>query len=284
MPDGSTLAERIRRYALDQYVGPARQAQKRTVAIRAGDVHRELGLTSRVPAVCSALESVLFERLAGVIMMERTGPIQSTTTQFRYRLEAHSEDVVAHHVPVATQPPPRSRKSQDMATSRSDSTGAVTLDTAGGRRLFLVSCVKTKLSRPAKAKDLYISDWFRKARACVEREGGAWRILSAKYGLVHPEDVIQPYEKTLITMQVTERRTWADNVLKALEHCLGDADAVVFFAGERYREFLEPWLRSRCIGFDVPMRGLSQGRQLAYLGARLREGVALDAENDDVLG
>ena len=269
MPDGSTLAERIRRYALDQYVGPARQAQERTVTIRAGDVHRELGLTSRVPAVCSALESALFERLAGVILMERTGPIQSTTTQFRYRLEPHSGDVVARRVPVATQPPPRPAKPQGMSTSRNDSTGTVTPDTAGGRRLFLVSCVKTKLSRPAKAKDLYVSDWFRKARACVEREGDAWRILSTKYGLVHPEDVIQPYEKTLITMRVIERRAWADNVLKALEHCLGDADSVVFFAGERYREFLEPWLRSRGIGLDVPMRGLSQGRQLAWLGERL---------------
>ena len=154
--------------------------------------------------------------------------------------------------------------------AHSDSTGAITTDTISVRRLFLISCVKTKLSRPAKAKDIYISDWFRKARACVEREGGAWRILSAKYGLVHPEDVIHPYEKTLITMRVIERRAWADNVLKALEPCLADVDTVVFFAGKRYRELLEPWLSSAGIGIDVPMRGLSQGRQLEWFGARLR--------------
>ena len=270
LSDGSTLAERIRRYALDHYVAPARQAQERTVTIRAGDVHRELGLTSRVPAVCSALGSALFERLAGVILMERAGPIQSTTTQFRYRLEPHSGDVVVSRVSVATQPLSRPAMPQDMASSCSDSTGTVTPDTAGERRLFLVSCVKTKLSRSAKAKDLYVSNWFRKVRACVEREGSAWRILSAKYGLVHPEDVIQPYEKTLSTMRVTERRAWADNVLKALEPCLADADTVVFFAGERYREFLEPCLSRAGVGLDVPMRGLSQGRQLAWLGARLR--------------
>ena len=46
-----------------------------------------------------------------------------------------------------------------------------------GRRLFLVSCVKTKLPRRAVAKDLYISDWFRKARACVESTGCPWAIL-----------------------------------------------------------------------------------------------------------
>ena len=271
MPDGLTLAERIRRYTRDQYVRPARQAQERTVVIRAGDVHRDLGLTGRVPAVCSALASTLFERLAEVTLIERIGPRQSTTTQFRYRLKQHTGDVFVRRVAEAAPPPYRPAAPQGMAASRIDSVGTITADSAGGRCLFLVSCVKTKLSRPARAKELYISAWFRKARAYVQREGGAWRILSAKYGLVDPEDVIQPYEKTLIAMQVAERRAWASNVLEALEPCLADADTVVFLAGERYREFLEPSLRARGVGLDVPMRGLSQGRQLAWLGARLRE-------------
>ncbi len=68
LPEAS-LAEWIRRYALDQYVEPARLAQERTVTIRAGDVHRNLGLTSRVPAVCSALASTLFQ--LGVALARR---------------------------------------------------------------------------------------------------------------------------------------------------------------------------------------------------------------------
>ena len=269
MPERS-LAERIRRYALYRYVGPARQAEERTVTIRAGDVHRNLGLTSRVPAVCGALRSGLFERLAGVTLMGRVGPVQSTTTQFRYCLEPHSGDVVADRVPAAVPPPRRPAKRPGKAASRSAPARAVAPDVAAGPRLYLVSCVKTKLSRPARAKELYVSDWFRKARAYVEREGVAWHILSAKYGLVHPDDEIEPYEKTLVTMRVVERRAWAGQVLEALEPCLDEADTVVFLAGQPYREFFEPWLRSRGIGLDVPMRGLRQGQQLAWLGARLR--------------
>lgn len=266
MPEAS-LAERIRRHALDHHMEPARLAQVRTVTIRAGEVHRKLGFSSRVPAVCSALASTLFERLAGVTLVERSGPVQSTTTQFHYRVEPRDGDAVGRHVGTAAKSRPHAAKPEPAASSV-DSAGAVGPGTAG-RRLFLVSCVKTKLPQPARAKDLYVSDWFRKARACVEREGGAWRILSAKYGLVDPEEVIQPYEKTLTTMRVVERRMWAAKVLDALEPCLADADTVVFFAGKRYREFLEPSLRSRGVALDVPMRGLSQGRQLAWLGARL---------------
>ena len=38
-------------------------------------------------------------------------------------------------------------------------------------RIYLVACVKRKLPRPAPARDLYTSDWFRKARQYVEQSG-----------------------------------------------------------------------------------------------------------------
>ncbi len=239
------------------------------MTIRAGDVHRGMELTSRVPAVCGALGSALFQRFAGVTLMERLGPVQSTTTQFRYRLESLSEDAFHRRVSATFhRPMPRPVQLRGMLVD-SESAPMDTLDDETGRRLYLVSCVKTKLSEPATAKELYVSAWFLKARACVERTGGAWRILSAKYGLVHPDDVIRPYEKTLNTMRVAERRAWAGNVLEALEPCLAETGTVIFFAGQRYREFLEPSLRNRGIEVEVPMRGLSQGRQLAWLGAHL---------------
>ena len=131
--------------------------------------------------------------------------------------------------------------------------------------LCLVSCVKTKLPNPAPARQLYVSDWFRKARAVVEAEGWPWRILSAKYGLVDPETVIEPYEKTLNSMRKSERVEWSRTVLTSLDPSLADVDSVVIFASERYREFLMPALRERGITVHVPMKGLRNGEQLAQL-------------------
>ncbi len=132
--------------------------------------------------------------------------------------------------------------------------------------LYLVSCVKTKGPGPAPAKDLYASVWFRKARAYVEKKAGPWRILSAQYGLVHPERVIRPYEQTLKTMPVADRRAWAETVLAELGPSLAGVDTVVFLAGQVYREFLLPALLDRGLTVCVPMAGLSQGRQLSWLG------------------
>jgi hypothetical protein len=72
--------------------------------------------------------------------------------------------------------------------------------------IALVACVKQKNSQPSLAKDLYTSTWFRKARAYVEQQGWGWYILSAQYGLLAPDTLIQPYEQTLNKMSAGDRR------------------------------------------------------------------------------
>ena len=136
-----------------------------------------------------------------------------------------------------------------------------------GRRPFLVSCVKTKLPTRSRAKDLYVSAWFRKARACVQSTGCRWGILSAEYGLLHPDEEIRPYEKTLNAMPVAERRARANEVLQSMDPFLAGIDTVVFFAGERYREFLEPGLRERGVAVIRPHAG-SKPRAAACVARR----------------
>lgn len=83
-----------------------------------------------------------------------------------------------------------------------------------------------------------MSDWFVKARRYVERNGAPWFILSAKYGLVAPDELIGPYEQTLNTMPIQERRAWARRVVSQLSARMPLLRHIVFLAGARYREFL----------------------------------------------
>ncbi len=133
-----------------------------------------------------------------------------------------------------------------------------------GAKLYLVSCVSEKRSAPCAARDLYVSSLFRKARVFVEAQHAPWFILSAEHGLVHPDTVIAPYDRTLKGMPAADRRAWARKVLGSLEIQLASVDEVVFLAGQRYREFLEGELRSR-VRVEVPMAGLTIGRQLQWL-------------------
>jgi hypothetical protein len=133
------------------------------------------------------------------------------------------------------------------------------------RTVYLVSCVSKKLPKPAQARDLYTSDWFLKARHYVERTGSPWFILSAEHGLVPPNRVLAPYERTLSAMRMLDRQAWAAQVKAQMETSLPDADRIVVLAGLRYREFLVEYLRQRARTVEVPMEGLSIGRQLRYL-------------------
>jgi methionyl-tRNA formyltransferase len=69
------------------------------------------------------------------------------------------------------------------------------------KTLGLVSCAKSKRSYPCTAKEMYQpSDLFRKAYGYAVKRYDLVAILSAKYGLLLPDEVIEPYDLTLNMM------------------------------------------------------------------------------------
>jgi uncharacterized protein DUF6884 len=133
------------------------------------------------------------------------------------------------------------------------------------RKIYLVSCVGKKRPSPSRARDIYVSAWFQLVKQYAEAAGSPWFILSAKYGLLEPDQIIEPYEQTLNTMPIEDRRAWADRVRDQLDGHLLDVRQVVFLAGARYREFLADQLKDRGIQVEIPMEGLTIGRQLHWL-------------------
>ena len=81
-----SLADDIRQYVAKRYIEPARREGRSAVSIRAGDVHKAMGLIRRVPAVCDAMRAEKFMDMANVKVESITGPKQSTTTTFRCRI------------------------------------------------------------------------------------------------------------------------------------------------------------------------------------------------------
>ena len=102
-------AERIRQFVLAHHIEPARAAGQGELTIRAGEVSRAMGLRGRVPNVCSVLGSKVFLEMAGLRLLDRSGPRQSTTTTFRYA-------VVASGVGGAPVAPPRPAETEPVAT------------------------------------------------------------------------------------------------------------------------------------------------------------------------
>lgn len=80
-------SDRVREHAKRKYVDPAKKAGKKSLSIRAGDIHRDLGFTRRIPVVCSALRSRKFQKNCDIKLAYIDGHNNTTTAKFTYRLK-----------------------------------------------------------------------------------------------------------------------------------------------------------------------------------------------------
>lgn len=82
------LNEEVQEYVRKAYVNPARQRGETLVRIKAGDVHRSLHWSNRVPSVCTTLASQKFQRETGLKLVSKEGPPSGYGTRavFTYNL------------------------------------------------------------------------------------------------------------------------------------------------------------------------------------------------------
>lgn len=132
--------------------------------------------------------------------------------------------------------------------------------------LVLVGCVKTKRAVPAPARDLYVSASFDGGRMMAERSGAPWYVLSAKHGLVHPDEVIEPYDVYLRGMGSAYRAEWGHRVVARLRAEAGPltGKTVVIYASAAYVEACRPLLEADGAHVVEPLLGMRQGERLAW--------------------
>jgi len=131
------------------------------------------------------------------------------------------------------------------------------------RTIVLVSCCGPKLHNPSPAADIYTSDLFRKSRRWAELHGDEWFILSAKYGVLRPDDVIAPYDETLKTKTKSEKALWNEKVTRDLRR-LADGARLVVLAGKDYMGWTSYFAK-----VEKPLGNLPIGLRLRWLAIEL---------------
>lgn len=132
------------------------------------------------------------------------------------------------------------------------------------RKVTLIGCGKKKLPHLAKAKDLYIGQLFKFSRGYAERSTpNSWAILSAKYGLLLPDDLIAPYDITLTTMSKEQRANWGALVLSKILTTFPESSFQII-AGSAYTE---PLIK---LSANILFPNLPIGKKLKALKDALR--------------
>lgn len=139
-------------------------------------------------------------------------------------------------------------------------------------KIALVSCTKLKEEFPCEAKKLYSkSNLFNKAVSYIEaKDYDDWYILSARFGLLSKDKVVEPYDETLNKMNITERKNWAEQVLRDIIKI--KPNEIDFYAGKKYREHLIKPLKDIGVSVNVPLEGKGIGEQLSFYNASTKGG------------
>lgn len=154
------------------------------------------------------------------------------------------------------------------------------------RTIALIGCAAQKLTRPARARELYVSALFQLALQYAEAVLGAEVfILSAEHGLVRPDQRLKPYDLSIAEFEPWELAWWAYTVREQFAEVLGaefipaetagipdDGEWVlhqpglrlVMLAGQLYR-FTPPFPHR----FEEPLSGMGIGSRKAWLRAQV---------------
>lgn len=125
----------------------------------------------------------------------------------------------------------------------------------------LVGCGRTKAPAERAAKDLYLGTLFQSARAYAEAFCDEWIILSARHGVLPPDDLVEPYEQSMSSMRLSEREAWGQRVSSSLnERYRGLRVRYVGLAGSEYLRHLR--LQAP---LDEPLDRMGIGTRIKYL-------------------
>jgi hypothetical protein len=144
-----------------------------------------------------------------------------------------------------------------------------------GKTIILIACVSQKLTKKAKAKDIYISQLFKSSFDYATRQKPhKIFILSALHHLLDINRVIEPYNVTLSTIPKAKRKkgltiltsfekiVWGKKVLRQLSWRFDlKNDKFIVLAGVNYIKPIEGGIAN----LVNPLKGKGIGQRIKFL-------------------
>jgi hypothetical protein len=134
----------------------------------------------------------------------------------------------------------------------------------------LISCSKSKGGHRDLARNMYVSPLYRKSVMVAEGWGISFSILSAKHGLLNPDDMIEPYDLTLKGASKQFKSDWAKKVDEQIRTSIERQKHLIVLAGDDYYTPLVEAGKDSPLNFLAPMRGISLGNRLVFLNHCMR--------------
>lgn len=127
------------------------------------------------------------------------------------------------------------------------------------KRIALVSCGSAKISFRTEARHLYKSHLFQNSISVANAIASDVFILSAQYGLVQQDEILEPYNLSLNSFDDDQSAQWGANVAERISHLSPQPAEAILFAGSSYAEPIINSLSNSKVVLKDPLKGLSLG-------------------------
>ncbi|MHA1105226.1 MAG: DUF6884 domain-containing protein [Promethearchaeota archaeon] len=126
--------------------------------------------------------------------------------------------------------------------------------------VIITGCSVKKLAKKAPARELYQGVVFKKVKDLAELLGLDFMILSAKYGLLHGTELIEPYD--VVIKNKADILKLQEIVIPQLVQIEKDYTLIILIMGKNYRTVIAP-------RFDTKYKMIHDSRGIGALTSRL---------------
>ena len=137
-------------------------------------------------------------------------------------------------------------------------------------KIAIIACSNKKRDVTCHARDMYQGQLFKFSVEYAESWGMPWYIISAKYGIIHPDKMIDPYNERVPT-KAADITPWS-NTRNYEAYCVppkGMDKTFVLLCGKDYKQaFRDGINKSACpreFTCEEPLAGLGIGEQMKWL-------------------
>jgi hypothetical protein len=154
--------------------------------------------------------------------------------------------------------------------------------------LAIIPCTNQKSEEAGPAREVWVGVHFQLTLMYAEEFFDETRIMSFKYGMIRPDDVIEPYDMNIHYEPLAVRVRWKRLVMG---HCVQlveeyKPNVVGLFVGKADQDWLKKTFTGRGARVIVPWAGLGTGQrqEAAYGGLNpfIVDGVDIRKEDDAI--
>lgn len=131
-------------------------------------------------------------------------------------------------------------------------------------KVAVINCGSAKQYKKCAAKDLYIGSLFVASRQFCESNYDHWCILSAKYHVLMPDDIVEPYEAFLTKFSKEDKQKWGKITAEQLLSKFPEDTEFDFYVSQSYINDTLKYLDSAGRVYNTYLNDLGMGYKIQW--------------------